>query len=120
MFVGKGPCSVFSSTSSRPVANASASFVVRSYLLFGFSQRVARLVGNVDNNEPEFLRETKREFDALVAIQNLEDNIEHQDKPLEEDGDGKKEATDIIIVDKLRAKGSCSSGMDGVGIGQLV
>ena len=80
-------------------------------------------MGNVDDNEREFLRQSKLEFDALVALQNGKGNVAEQEAWLDEEeinGAWKREATDCIVVEKLRAKSTCSSGMDGVGIGQLV
>jgi len=88
-----------------------------------FLQRVARLVGNVDDDVQEFLRQTKHEFDALIALQNVENDFVEQDTKFDEEGkDGvqNQERTDCIIVEKLRAQSTGSSGMDGVGIGQLV
>jgi len=87
-----------------------------------FLQRVARLVGNVDDDVEEFLRQTRHEFDTLVALQNVKGDFEKQYNPLDEqgkDGGQKEEGSDCIIVERLRAKSTCSSGMDGVGIGQL-
>ena len=50
------------------------------------SQRVARLVGNVDNHPEEFAAQTETEYNKLVKMQN-------------------DEQLDTIIVEKLRAKG---------------
>ena len=49
-------------------------------------QRVARLVGNVDNHPEEFAAQTETEYNKLVKMQN-------------------DEQLDTIIVEKLRAKG---------------
>ena len=64
------------------------------------SQRVARLVGNVDNNEEEFLRQSQFEFDKLLAIQGE---------------DGKKDI-DVAI---LRSKSDAVVNMDGLNIEDL-
>ena len=70
-------------------------------------QRIARLVGNVDDNPEQFAVQTEEEFNKLLKIQGEED-------------------LDTIIVEKLRAKGKESdasehgaAGMDGTNIEQL-
>lgn len=66
--------------------------------------RVARLVGNVDDEEERFNRQTKEEFDKLLSLQG-------------------EEGLDVLVVEKLRAKENdlgAQSGMEGIGIGELV
>jgi hypothetical protein len=64
------------------------------------SQRVARLVGDVDDNEEEFLRQSQFQFDKLLAIQGE---------------DGKKDI-DVAI---LRSKSDAVVNMDGLNIEDL-
>ncbi len=70
-------------------------------------QRVARLVGNVDNDAEQFAVQTAEEFNKLLKIQD-------------------DESLQTISVEKLRAKGRAldsseieSQGMDGTNIEQL-
>jgi len=67
-------------------------------------QRVARLVGNVDDDPEQFVVQTEEEFNKLLKIQD--------DSELS-----------TIVVEKLRAKSralnSSEQGMDGTNIEQL-
>jgi hypothetical protein len=56
-------------------------------------QRIARLVGNVDDNPEQFAVQTEEEFNKLLKIQGEED-------------------LDTIIVEKLRAKGKESDASE--------
>ena len=64
------------------------------------SQRIARLVGNVDNNEEEFLRQSQFEFDKLLAMQ------------------GEHGKTDIVI-EILRSQADTVMDMEGLNIDEL-
>ena len=64
------------------------------------SQRVARLVGNVDNDEEEFLRQTEMEFEKLLEIQGDEETV-------------------VLNVQQLRTKVDADHGMQGVNIEDL-
>jgi len=79
------------------------------------SQRVARLVGNVDDCKDEFERQTKKEFDKLLAIQEESEGGRGEEEEVKEE-----EALDVLIVTKLRAKANAGHGMDGVKIDDLV
>jgi len=68
--------------------------------------RIARLVGNVDNKDDEFDRETKREFDELLEIQ----------------GDvGEEAEADVLVIETLKQRedGKAGIGMEGITIKEL-
>jgi hypothetical protein len=69
--------------------------------------RIARLVGNVDNSPADFDRETKREFDKLLAIQ----------------GDvGEEEEADVLVIEILKQREDSKTqdhGMEGITVKEL-
>ena len=68
--------------------------------------RIARLVGNVDNKDDEFDRETKREFDELLEIQ----------------GDvGEEAEADVLVIETLKQRedSEAGNGMEGITIKEL-
>jgi len=79
------------------------------------SQRVARLVGNVDDCKDEFERQTKKQFDKLLAIQ--EEEVKEGEGG--EVGEDSEKVWDMLLVTKLRAKASANHAMDGVKIEEL-
>ena len=79
------------------------------------SQRIARLVGNVDDCQDEFDRQTKEEFDKLLTIQETREGEEGEEGEVEEE-----EVLDVLLVTKLRAKANANHGMYGVKIEDLV
>ena len=69
--------------------------------------RIARLVGNVDGSESEFDRQSKQEFDKLLAIQGDVGDV--------------GEASEVLVIEQLQAKadGEASAGMEGITIPEL-
>jgi len=68
--------------------------------------RIARLVGNVDNKDDEFDRETKREFEELLEIQ----------------GDvGEEAEADVLVIETLKQRedSKAGNGMEGITIKEL-
>ena len=66
--------------------------------------RVARLVGNIDDDVADFDRESEREFNKLLDVQG-------------------EKGMDVIVVQKLRDKDNGqdrAGGMEGIGIKELV
>ena len=69
--------------------------------------RIARLVGNVDSSEAEFDRQSKQEFDKLLAIQGDVGDI--------------GEDSEVLVIEQLKAKedGEAGAGMEGITISEL-
>ena len=65
------------------------------------SQRMARLVGKVDHNEEEFLLQSQKQFNELLAYQG-EDRL------------------DVLVIKKLRIKADTDHGIEGVSVEELV
>ena len=65
------------------------------------SQRMARLVGNVDDDEELFLAQSREQYDKLLSLQGQDD-------------------LDVLIVEKLRSKANTDHGMEGLSVEELV